>query len=204
MPPWRELPSDTMTSRRCRVVPREATLALEVASGTDGTTPPVGSLDRPPGPDTFSVMATPGSERVPHTWDEVRTLNPGTANVGYLDSAAAGVISTRVGDAMTAVLAEHQQLGIAAAPYWRDHASDGRASLRLVGGRADQVTFTQNTGTGLATVTNGMDWRHGDNVVVPRRGVQVREVAMTDGQARVDDVLAALGARTRVLPISAV
>lgn len=95
-----------------------------------------------------------------------------------------------------------------------------RASVaHLVGGRAEQVAFTQNTSTGLATVTNGLDWRDGDNVVVPagefpsnfypwsalrRRGVQVREVDMTDGRARVDDVLVALDRRTRVLAISAV
>ncbi|HEX2072819.1 MAG TPA: aminotransferase class V-fold PLP-dependent enzyme [Geodermatophilus sp.] len=165
-------------------------------------------------------MATPSSERATLTWEEVRTLYPGAADVAYLDSAAVGLISSRVRDAMTAVLTEHQQHGIAAAPSWRGHARSVRVSVaRLVGGRADQVAFTQNTSTGLATVTNGLDWRDGDNVVVPagefpsnfypwlhlrRRGVQVREVAMVDGQARVDDVLAALDHRTRVLAVSAV
>jgi selenocysteine lyase/cysteine desulfurase len=148
------------------------------------------------------------------------TLYPGTADVAYLDSAAVGLISTRVRDAMSVVLAEHQQFGVAAASKWREHATRIRASVaRLVGGRAEQVAFTQNTSTGLATVTNGLDWREGDNVVVPagefpsnfypwlqlrRRGVQVREVAMTEGRARLDDVLAALDDRTRVLAISAV
>jgi cysteine desulfurase / selenocysteine lyase len=165
-------------------------------------------------------MVTPSSERATLTWEEVRVLYLGTADVAYLDSAAVGLVSTRVRDAMTAVLTEHQQLGIAAAPHWREHAGHVRTSVaRLVGGRADQVAFTQNTSTGLATVTNGLDWRDGDNVVVPagefpsnfypwlqlrRRGVQVREVAMTDGRARVDDVLTALDRRTRVLAISAV
>jgi selenocysteine lyase/cysteine desulfurase len=118
------------------------------------------------------------------------------------------------------VLTEHQQLGSAASPNWREHAGHVRSSVaRLVGGRVGQVASTQNTSTGLATVTNGLDWRDGDNVVVPagefpsnfypwlqlrRRGVQVREVAMTGGRARVGDVLAALDARTRVLAISAV
>lgn len=153
-------------------------------------------------------------------WEEVRALYPGTADVAYLDSAAVGLLSTRVLDAMTAVLTEHQQLGSAAGPNMRERIGRVRASVaRLVGGRADQVAFTQNTSTGLATVTNGLDWRDGDNVVVPagefpsnfypwwqlrRRGVQVREVAMTDGRARVDDFLAALDRRTRVLAVSAV
>jgi len=165
-------------------------------------------------------MATAGSERAPLTWESVRTLYPGTADAAYLDSAAVGLISSRVREAMTAVLTAHEQRGIAAAPDWRGHADSVRASVaRLVGGRADQVAFTQNTSTGLATVTNGLDWRDGDNVVVPagefpsnfypwlqlrRRGVEVREVAMTGGHAAVDDVVAALDDRTRVLAISAV
>jgi selenocysteine lyase/cysteine desulfurase len=165
-------------------------------------------------------MAIPDGAPLTLSWDEATALYPGTAGVAYLDSAAVGLISTRVRAAMTEVLAAHSQLGIAAAPNWRTQAGSVRAAVaRLVGGRADQVAFTQNTSTGLALVTNGVDWRAGDNVVVPaeefpsnfypwlqlrRRGVEVREVPMTDGQARVDDVLAALDRRTRVLAISAV
>lgn len=153
-------------------------------------------------------------------WDEVRAFYPGTADVAYLDTAAVGLVSTRVVDASSAVLTEHRQFGSAAGPNWPEHAGRVRASIaRLVGGRADRVAFTQNTSTGLATVTNGVDWRDGDNVVVPaaefpsnfypwlqlrRRGVQVREVAMANGLARVEDILAALDRRTRVLAISAV
>lgn len=154
------------------------------------------------------------------SWDDVRALYPGTADVAYLDSAAVGLISSRVREAMTSVLAAHEQSGIAAAPGWREHADTVRASVgRLVGSAAERIAFTQNTSTGLATVTNGLDWREGDNVVVPagefpsnfypwlqlrRRGVEVREVAMSGGQAVVDDVLTVLDDRTRVLAISAV
>jgi cysteine desulfurase/selenocysteine lyase len=169
---------------------------------------------------TLPVMVASSGERVALTWEEVRALYPGAADVAYLDSAAVGLVSTRVRDAMTAVLTQHEQLGIVAAPSWRHDASRVRASVAaLVGGRADCVAFMQNTSAGLATVTNGLDWRDGDNVVVPagefpsnfypwlqlrRRGVQVREVPMTGGHARVDDVLAAIDSRTRVLAISAV
>ncbi|CCG02586.1 aminotransferase class V-fold PLP-dependent enzyme [Blastococcus saxobsidens] len=165
-------------------------------------------------------MTSPDSEPPPLTWEQVRTLYPGTADVSYLDAAAVGLISSRVREAMTGVLVAHERGGIAAAPGWRVHAESVRASVaRLVDGRAEQISFTQNTSTGLATVTNGVDWRDGDNVVVPagefpsnfypwlqlrRRGVEVREVPMTGGLAAVDDVLTALDDRTRVLAISAV
>jgi hypothetical protein len=49
-------------------------------------------------------MASPISERATLTWEEVRALYPSAADVAYLDSAAVGVGSTRVWDAMTAVL----------------------------------------------------------------------------------------------------
>jgi selenocysteine lyase/cysteine desulfurase len=165
-------------------------------------------------------MERSGSSVPPPSWDQVRDLYPGTADVAYLDSAAVGLLSTRVREAMTAVLDGHQRAGIGAAPAWRDRADEVRDSLaRLVGGRADRIAFTQNTSTGLATVTNGLDWREGDAVVVPagefpsnfypwlqlrRRGVEVREVAMTGGHAPIDDLVAALDSRTRVLAISAV
>jgi selenocysteine lyase/cysteine desulfurase len=154
------------------------------------------------------------------SWEAARALYPGAADVAYLDSAAVGLVSTRVRDAMSAVLADHQQFGIAAAPGWREQAGSVRASVaRLVGGRPEQIAFTQNTSTGLATVTNGLDWGDGDNVVVPagefpsnfypwlqlrRHGVEVREVAMADGSAPIDDLVAALDGHTRVLAISAV
>ena len=93
------------------------------------------------------------ASRGPETsaWDEMATLQPGTTVVAYLDSAAVGLISPRVRDAMTVVLTEHQQFGVVAAPNWREHAGRVRASVaRLVGGRADRVAFTQNTSAGLA------------------------------------------------------
>lgn len=165
-------------------------------------------------------MATEKSEWQPLDWEGVRALYPGAADVAYLDSAAVGLVSTKVRDAMAGVVTGHMRHGGSAVPGWREHAGTVRDSVaRLVGGQAGQVAFTLNTSTGLATVTNGLEWRHGDNVVVPaeefpsnfypwlqlrRRGVHVREVAMTDGQARVEDLLSAIDTRTRVVAISAV
>jgi hypothetical protein len=82
-------------------------------------------------------MASPISERATLTWEEVRALYPSAADVAYLDSAAVGVGSTRVWDAMTAVLTQHQRLGIAAAPSWREHAGHSRfRSIAIASGRS--------------------------------------------------------------------
>jgi selenocysteine lyase/cysteine desulfurase len=153
-------------------------------------------------------------------WDAARALYPGADETVYLDSAALGLISTRVHDAMTAVLDGHLMAGGAAVAGWREDAFEVRTAVaELVGGTDKGVAFTQNTSTGLAIVTNGLDWHAGGNVVVPaeefpsnfypwlqlrRHGVEVREVPCPGGHARLDDVRAAIDARTRVVSISAV
>jgi selenocysteine lyase/cysteine desulfurase len=151
---------------------------------------------------------------------DVRALYPGAEACVYLDTAAVGLVSTRVGDAVTGVLAEHVARGIVAAPAWTQHANRTRGLIaELVGGRATNVAFTQNTSTGNALVANGIDWAAGDNIVVPagefpsnfypwlavrRRGVEVREVAMVDGHADLEALGGLVDAHTRVVAVSAV
>jgi cysteine desulfurase / selenocysteine lyase len=91
---------------------------------------------------------------------------------------------------------------------------------RLLGGSPDEYAAMPNTATGIGIVAGGLDWRPGDNVVVPaeeypanvypwlslrERGVEVRTVPLSDG-LRVDpaEVAARVDRRTRVLAVSAV
>ena len=61
----------------------------------------------------------------------------------------------------------------------------------LIGSRTDEVAFTSNTAAGVTIVAEGIQWRDGDNIVVPAnefpsnlfpwltlrdRGVEVRTV----------------------------
>lgn len=70
------------------------------------------------------------------------------------------------------------------------------AAAALLGGRAEDVSLLPSTSTGLATVAHGVDWRPGDEVVLPLgefpsnywpwralqpQGVSVREVPLWDG-----------------------
>lgn len=70
------------------------------------------------------------------------------------------------------------------------------AAAALLGGRAEDISLLPSTSTGLATVAYGVDWRPGDEVVLPLgefpsnfwpwralqpRGVSVREVPLWDG-----------------------
>jgi cysteine desulfurase/selenocysteine lyase len=152
--------------------------------------------------------------------DWVRALYPGTCEQSYLDAAAIGLVSTRVEAAVADVLRDQTLRGKAAAAKWTATADRTRGlAAELIGGRATNVAFTQNTSTGNALVANGIDWTDGDNIVVPtdefpsnfypwtqlrRHGVQVREVPMIDGRADLDLLPGMIDAKTKVVAISAV
>lgn len=103
---------------------------------------------------------------------------------------------------------------------WLDDIGAVRGSVaRLVGSSVRNIAFTQNTTTGLSIAANGIDWRPGDNVVLPehefpsnyypwmnleRRGVQMRTVSAPTGHSTIDDLAAAIDERTRVVALSAV
>ncbi|MDA0172166.1 aminotransferase class V-fold PLP-dependent enzyme [Solirubrobacter taibaiensis] len=147
-------------------------------------------------------------------------LYPGAREHVYLDVAAVGLVSTRVRDAVATVLDDHVARGIAAGADWTAASERTRGVIaELIGGRATNVAYTQNTSTGIALVANGLDWRHGDNVVVPadefpsnfypwlalrRHGVEIREVPMRAGRAELERLAELIDARTRVVAISAV
>lgn len=150
----------------------------------------------------------------------LRSLYPGTAGQIYLDSAAIGLVSQRVVDAVRTVLEDHCRLGIAANNGWRSEISRTRKlTAQLVGGSADRVAYSQNTSTAIALVINGLDWREGDNVVLSegefpsnsypwlalrRRGVEVRRIPVKDGRSDESSLVAEVDHRTRVLAVSSV
>lgn len=149
-----------------------------------------------------------------------RDLYPGADHVVYLDTAAVGLISTRVADAVAKYTDDHLRMGIVAGPAREEEIVLARHAVAdLVGSAPDRVAFAQNTSTAIAIVVNGTDWVSGDNVVVPvdefpsnfypwtqlrRLGVEVREVPMARGHAPLQAISAAVDNRTRVVAISAV
>jgi selenocysteine lyase/cysteine desulfurase len=154
----------------------------------------------------------------PWTVDDARNRFPSAAASVFFDHASVGPISTDVADAMRAVVDIHAALGFQ--PSWREDMESARADVAaLVGSTPQGIAFTQNTSFGLSLVANGLDWRPGDNVVLPaqefpsnyypwtnlrERGVEVRMVEAPRGHADIGKVAAAIDRRTRVVAISAV
>lgn len=84
---------------------------------------------------------------------------------------------------------------------------------------ADDIALLKNTTEGICTVANGLDWRRGDNVVLPvgefpsnrlpwlalqRFGVDVREVDIRSTLSPEQALLDQVDANTRVLAVSSV
>ena len=83
----------------------------------------------------------------------------------------------------------------------------------------NDIALLKNTTEGICTVANGIDWRSGDNLIIPvdefpsnrlpwqalqRLGVEVREVDIRATSEPEQALLACLDARTRLLAVSAV
>ena len=148
----------------------------------------------------------------------MRAEFPSASEAVHFDHASVGPISRRAAEAMRHVAEVYCTHGFQNS--WRDDIDAVRASVaRLVGSSVGNIAFTQNTSTGLSIAANGIDWRPGDNVVLPERefpsnyyawmnlaprGVQLRTVPAPTGHANTDDLAAAIDDRTRVVALSAV
>lgn len=153
---------------------------------------------------------------------DVRTFRaefPVTEEWAYLNHAAYGPFSRRTTRAVTA-WAE----GFSAAPTFftpeRERVPGETAEMvaSLAGSTANMVAWVPSLADGMNLLANGMEWRDGDNVLIPvdefpsvvypflnltRRGVELRYVQKS-AEGRTDPALieAAMDERTRALAIS--
>lgn len=139
----------------------------------------------------------------------------------YLNNAAIAPASTRVIAAVNRFLADVRDHGDAHYSAWCRHADEviKQKIANLIGAQRTEIAFVKNTTEGLTIVANGLDWRPGDNVLVPdieypsnvycwlnlaRHGVSVKWIKSRGGRILVDDVTALIDARTRLVTLSAV
>jgi selenocysteine lyase/cysteine desulfurase len=139
----------------------------------------------------------------------------------YLNHAAIAPWPRCAAEAMQRFAEENLLQGAAAYPAWIRRENALRQALaRLLGTHSsDTIALLKNTTEGISTVAWGLDWRSGDNIVLPlgefpsnrlpwlaqaAKGVEVREVdirATRDAEAELFD---AMDSRTRLLSVSAV
>ncbi len=92
------------------------------------------------------------------------------------------------------------------------------ALAKLVGAEPGEIALTNGASDGINAVANGLEWKAGDEIVLPARefpanyfpwkhqeaqGVRVREVEPSDGRfVTADDLIAALTEKTRLVAAS--
>lgn len=94
-----------------------------------------------------------------------------------------------------------------------------RQFAQLINGNIDEIAFIKNTSEGISIVANGIDWKAGDNVVIPniefpanvypwwnlkRFGVETRMVKAKDGCILFEDLVKQVNEKTRIVSISSV
>lgn len=151
-------------------------------------------------------------------FDRLRSLMPALSTWAYFDFAAVAPLPSPVRDVFHAWSDDMALNGATGWGAWRKRIETTRRSAAaLLGAEADEVALVRNTTEGLSIIAEGIDWKPGDNVVVPAsefpsnlfpwmnlesRGVEARIVPSPDERLSVADVERHCDARTRVVAVS--
>jgi selenocysteine lyase/cysteine desulfurase len=154
------------------------------------------------------------------TADALKTARaqfPITENLAYFDIANMNPAPLCVTERLAAYFLNIQQRGGDKSAWSREVEATRSKAARLLGCEAGELAFCKNTSEGLNIAANAIDWRPGDNVVVPdrehpnnvfpwlnlrQRGVEVRLVPETGDW--IDAALLApfVDARTRAVAVA--
>ncbi len=144
---------------------------------------------------------------------------PVTKSYIYMNHAGVAPISSRVRDAMMGFVEDATVNGAVNVETWVETAEMCRSvAAQLINADSTEIAFMKNTTQGILIAANGIDWREGDNVVTTavefpanvypwwslkeRYGVETRMAPEREGRIRLDDIVAAIDERTRVVTIS--
>jgi selenocysteine lyase/cysteine desulfurase len=145
---------------------------------------------------------------------------PVTEELIFFDHARVAPLPECVRKVVTKFVDDATYFGTAHYETWMSAIERSRANFaRLINAEIDEVAFVKNTSEGLAIVANGLNWKPGDNVVIPdiefpanvypwwnlkRLGVETRMVHAVEGRVLFDDLAKQVDARTRLISISSV
>jgi selenocysteine lyase/cysteine desulfurase len=139
----------------------------------------------------------------------------------YFNHAAIGPWPRCTAKAVQYFAEENLRSGSANYRHWYARENELRKDLARLTGAAspDDIALLKNTTEGICLVAWGLDWRAGDNIVMPRdefasnrlpwlaqasRGVEVREIDIRAADHAESALIDAMDERTRLLTVSAV
>ncbi len=151
---------------------------------------------------------------------EYRLEFPITQKFVYLDHAAVAPLSKRVKDTVEKFLAEATESAYFKYSTWMGRVEVIRGICAdLVGSEKDEIAFVKNTSHGISLVSEGLDWRERDNVIIyekefpsniypwlnlERKGVRVKFIPATGNMIYIDDIKRMIDGDTRLVSISSV
>jgi len=155
----------------------------------------------------------------PHEKQLLKEFPVNTTRI-FFDHAKVSPLPQRVRDAVNAFTHDACENGTKNYKSWMDEVERVRGKFaRLINGDVDEIAFVKNTSEGISIVANGLDWKPGDNVVIPdiefpsnvypwwnlkRLGVETRMVKSKDGRIIFDDLIYQTDKRTRIISVSSV
>ncbi len=150
--------------------------------------------------------------------DAIRQLFPVTERYIYMNHAAISPLPRPTVEAMTRQAEQVMRHGtVKVAEWWEAIERTRQHVARLVNARPEEIAFMRNTSDGLSVIANGLRWREGENVVTAgcefpanvypwmrlrTYGVELRLAPERDGRIELEDLLALVDRRTRVLAVS--
>lgn len=151
--------------------------------------------------------------------EQLRSLFPLAEQRIYLNHAAVSPLPQPTIDAVAAQLKDVADHGVLNYRKWMAVRERARKLVaEMLGARAEQIAFMRNTSDGLSTIANGLRWQVGENVVTFRgefpsniypwlrlrdaQGVEVRFCDERDGRVDLDELVALIDDKTRVVAIS--
>jgi cysteine desulfurase / selenocysteine lyase len=151
--------------------------------------------------------------------DQIRALFPVTRRAVYLNHAAVSPPPTPTIDAIQSQLKDVSENGSVNYRSWlATKESARRLAANMLGARPEQIAFMRNTSDGLSTIANGLGWKAGDNLVTFRHefpsnaypwlrlreafGVEVRRCEERGGRIDLDEMIALIDNRTRIVAVS--
>lgn len=153
-------------------------------------------------------------------WTDLRNRMPVTRSWAYFDHAAVAPMTQPAVDILAAWARDVADNGVINEGRWLERVEEVRRRFAvLLAADPAEIAFVKNTTEGIAFVAEGLPWQSGDNVVtaaeeypsnvypwmnLAARGVEVRLVPSRSGRIELDELVARLDGRTRIVSLSAV
>lgn len=150
--------------------------------------------------------------------EQVRKNHPVIDSYTYVNHAATSPISLSVCEAMFDASKLHmtspQEVVDLSYPIY-DEGRD--LAAELVSAPKDRIAYIQNTSHGISLIAQGMDWKQGDNLVLPElefpsnllpwlvlesKGVEIRKVPAIDGRLTAESLSQYVDNRTKLVAVS--